>query len=518
MMARRRAFILPLVLVVIGLLTLTMASFVFFIRAETEGTLAFNQAQQARLAAESGLEMVTAVIRLDPHNARAWYDVPNVFRHGLVAAELYDRDSDPVRETGSREQILPQGVLAAPAWRFSVVGDSFVELADSESATMRFGITPEASKLHLNYATEGQLRQLMTPLFMDLGIDNTEELLAAVLDWRDEDSETREGGAENDYYQTLEPPYNAKNGPFDSVEELLLVKGFSAALLYGEDVNRNGILDPNENDGEESFPYYDNGDGTLNRGIAPFLTTWTREPDTALDNKARINLNADLAAIQAAMATSLTEEELEILTPAIAYISQLKGQNFNFTQLASVGELYQGADASDEGEATGGGALAGSPITLEQLPYLVDRFSVLSTEQTSAGIAGLININTAPARVLALIPGISADVAATLVETRNGLDAEQLRTPAWPITSEAVDVATFHALAAYTTTKAYQFHVEVLGYADHVQASSRIEWIVEMAGPIAQVRYRRNLSRLGWAWPVDDVEIAGEGVSVETGF
>src|SRR5436309_276227 len=40
-------------------------------------------------------------------------------------------------------------------------------------------------------------------------------------------------GAEDDYYSKLEPPYRAKNGPFDRVEELLLVRGVTKEIFEG---------------------------------------------------------------------------------------------------------------------------------------------------------------------------------------------------------------------------------------------------------------------------------------------
>ncbi|MFH1747568.1 MAG: hypothetical protein ABIG44_11045 [Planctomycetota bacterium] len=514
MRVSRRAIILPVVLVVISLLALTMAGFIFFVRAETAGTLAHGDLQQARLAAESGLEEIIATLRLNPHDTSVWFDSPGRFRHTLIWSEGYEREDDPVAQTGTRESLFEEYAVPPHAWRFSAVGDSFVEPSDAESRSMRFGITPEGSRLHLNVAEEEQIGRLLTPLLFDLQVENTEELINALLDWRDEDDETRDGGAESEYYNTLEPPYNAKNAPFDSVEELMLVKGFNAAVLYGEDTNRNGILDPNEDDGEESFPYYDNMDGVLNRGIAPFLTIWTREPDTALDNRARINLTQDTALVQAQIEDTFTEEELEICEGAVNYILQQKQQGFNFAQLGSPAELYQGIDALSEEERAGGGALANSPITLEELPYVMNRFSIRTAEQLQEGTPGLININTAPLRVLELIPGLTDETVTNLVEMRPQQDSTALRTTAWPMTSGAVDIATFHAMAPYITTKSYQFHVEVLGYADHVKVSRRYEWIVEMAGPLAQVRYWRDLSSLGFAWPIDDEEVAGEGVEM----
>ncbi|RMF77247.1 MAG: hypothetical protein D6744_11530, partial [Planctomycetota bacterium] len=64
----RRGIILAVVLVVISLMALLMASFLYFIRAEGSGILAARDRHQARLAAESGLEDVTVLLRTEPHN------------------------------------------------------------------------------------------------------------------------------------------------------------------------------------------------------------------------------------------------------------------------------------------------------------------------------------------------------------------------------------------------------------------------------------------------------------------
>ncbi len=63
------------------------------------------------------------------------------------------------------------------------------------------------------------------------------EIIDSLIDWidsNDGDGE-EEYGAEDSYYQSLTPPYLCKNGPVESIEELLLVKGFSSELLYGTD-------------------------------------------------------------------------------------------------------------------------------------------------------------------------------------------------------------------------------------------------------------------------------------------
>lgn len=56
------------------------------------------------------------------------------------------------------------------------------------------------------------------------------ELVQGVLDWLDGDLDPRfPGGAEDDHYLRLEPPYRAANRPLASVTELRLVTGFDAA-------------------------------------------------------------------------------------------------------------------------------------------------------------------------------------------------------------------------------------------------------------------------------------------------
>ena len=57
----------------------------------------------------------------------------------------------------------------------------------------------------------------------------------SILDWRDHDSLSREHGAESDFYMKQRQPYRAKNSFFDSPEELLLVRGVTAELFYGEE-------------------------------------------------------------------------------------------------------------------------------------------------------------------------------------------------------------------------------------------------------------------------------------------
>jgi len=63
--------------------------------------------------------------------------------------------------------------------------------------------------------------------------DERTALVDAVLDWIDTDNLELATGAEEEFYQDLDPPRHCKNAPLDSFEELLLVHGFTPEMLYG---------------------------------------------------------------------------------------------------------------------------------------------------------------------------------------------------------------------------------------------------------------------------------------------
>jgi len=104
-------------------------------------------------------------------------------------------------------------------------------------------VIDESSKLNINTATKEQL----------LGLpDMLEEIADAIIDWRDSDDVPSGAGVESGYYESLSYGYMARNGPFRTLRELLLVKDVTEELFYGEDTNLNGRLDYNERDGRES--------------------------------------------------------------------------------------------------------------------------------------------------------------------------------------------------------------------------------------------------------------------------
>jgi len=86
------------------------------------------------------------------------------------------------------------------------------------------------------------LRFLLSGRFAVDDAGQAAALVDALSDWLDRDDEERDHGAENGYYQSLSPPYSCANGPLRYPEELLLVKGFSRKIVYGDE-EHEGIID-----------------------------------------------------------------------------------------------------------------------------------------------------------------------------------------------------------------------------------------------------------------------------------
>lgn len=291
----RRGMVLLVVLVVIVLLSLGAYTFSEYMVIATRATAYNGKSIQARALADSGVEFVSVLLADRASlNTLGLYHNPSLFQGHLLLNSLQ----------------------ASGRGRFTVIAP--VE-GDPTARHVRFGLVDESSKLNLNAiaalvpaptaatssssssttsgsssntssttATADQTEGLANPLMGLPGM--TLEISEAIFDWIDEDTDQRDHGAENEYYQSLTPPYECKNGKLETLDELLLIRGVTPQLLFGEDANRNGLLDPNENDGPLTAPL-DNADGLLNRGWSAYLTVYSRELNLQSDRTSKIDVN-----------------------------------------------------------------------------------------------------------------------------------------------------------------------------------------------------------------------------------
>ena len=468
--AGRRGLILPVVLMILALLGLLAASFSFQVNADYAATQALVEWMQTRLAAEAGFHYVTLLLRESLNDVNAWHDNEEKLRGVLVWSSSRGQASFGEVEDFDKEG---QEESYEPAYRFSIVAD---DPADDEVG-VRYGITDESSKLNINKATAEQLTTLIAQVVPEEVA--AEPLVAALLDWRDADEDLQSNGAESEYYRSLRVPYRCKNAPFDTVEELLMVRGFTGQVLYGEDADRNGLLSLNENDGELTFPP-DNEDDALNRGLYPYVTVYSVDYDRAADNQPRVPLAGGGEDSRARLEKFFSTEETDYLLSGGAGGGQDRAASLSgYLGLAS----------------TNG---ASSPFELEDFPRIVDR----CTLRTALELPGLININTAPAIVLRCLGDMTEAEIAAIVEKRAALSSESKQTTAWLLTEGVLDQDKYDSIANYITARGLQFNVEVIGYGDHVGSRTRLQIVFALRGPVPQIVYYRDLTNLGATYPL----------------
>jgi DNA uptake protein ComE-like DNA-binding protein len=438
--------VLVAVLVIIALAALAAATLMYRAQAEITAAVAGSRRHQAYAAAMSGLQRAMAVMTAARADREVWYDNPDLFSGQLVCSDGVNR------------------------WYFTIYAYN-----PSDPETLRNGLTDEASKINLNVAGESVLQEL--PGMMP-------ELVDSLLDYRDSDDEPRMGGAEQDYYDRLPYPYLIKNGPLGTLEELLLIKGFNASVVYGEDHNLNGLLEDNEDDGEESFPP-DNGDGLLDRGLLGSGTVWSYELNLANDGEQRINLNAgrDLG-------------RADLRRETVEFIELYRAEGNTFGHPSELLEMrYQLRARHDRMPA---GQWIDSGVGAQDLPDVLDR---LTTEGPM--LFGKVNVNTASAVALAALPGIDEDLAEQIVQMRPSVDPVAKETPAWLYTENLVSADRFKEMAPMLTARSYQFRLRCVAYGWPCGQFRVIEAVIDLARGSPRILYQRDLTRLGVPFAID---------------
>ena len=292
--APRRGYTLVAVLGVVAVLSLAAYRFADGMSGEYAVAVRSREAAQARAFAASGI-----------HHAAALLADPSVMADTL-SGNPYD-----VPGSFSNIPVGPQDGLRGGG-RFSLlsVGDTYTGTGEARYV-VRSGPADEMGKINLNawMAVDPTGQALYAAL---LKLPNmTEEIADAVIDWMDSDDSQRPSGAESAYYGGLTPPYQAKNGPLATVAELLLVKGVTPQLLFGNDRNRNGKQDPGEADGND-----------FDRGWSEYLTVYGRELDVDINGNPRVKVNdpqGDYTAISQALTTAVGQEASDYILAARFY-------------------------------------------------------------------------------------------------------------------------------------------------------------------------------------------------------
>jgi type II secretory pathway component PulK len=342
-----------------------------------------------------------------------------------------------------------------------LVGDSHFWLIgrnDGQSAAdeMTFGLVDEGAKLNLNNPN-------VTAEMLELLSGMTSEFAAAIIDWRDANEDVTSGGAEAETYARLRPPYLCKNANFDTVNELRLVAGATQDILFGEDLNQNGVLDPNETDLDR--------DGIADGGILEYVTVYSREPNTRADGTARVNVN------QRQELDALLQERL-----GASRASQILGPGGPGAPWPPGGTPFRSLLAF----------YTVSRMTEEEFMQIEADI----TTESGAFIEGRVNVNTASAAVLTCIPGIGEDKAIELVNYRLS-NSESLNSVAWVkniLNSEQMDQA-----GPFLTGQTYAFTADIAALGPFGRGYRRTRFVFDLTEGAPKIIYRQNLNSLGWA-------------------
>ncbi|HEX5397919.1 MAG TPA: helix-hairpin-helix domain-containing protein [Verrucomicrobiae bacterium] len=279
-----------------------------------------------------------------------------------------------------------------------------------EGGGILYGVSDEESRLNLNAAATNELLQLpgMTPV-----------VAAAIVDWRDADNDVSPGGAEAPYYASLQPPRQPRNGPFETVRELLMVRGVTSSLLFGDDAHQNGFL-PSAAMARNDFSDAAFHSSDVDSGWAGIVTVDSSINNVSASGQTRVNIqSADEAAL-----TAVPGITPEIARAIVAYRGQHPYQSIADlldvtaptrsqpqNQAAPQSSGNQGPNTPNAAQ----GQSAGPEVINQNL--LMDIADSL-TANSGQNLPGAIDLNTASRDVLACLPGLDPQLAQAIISYR----------------------------------------------------------------------------------------------------
>jgi len=189
---------------VLVILSLIVGSFAF--EVNLEGMIVSHKRKKfrAEMMARSGMEYAKAI--LDQRNNAKELEIEDMAedRDGFLQAALY----------------IKRGLSTSSTIEFEDGGKFTVTLESAEAGR------------NINLLT----REQWLDIFEMANVPSTEwdAMIDCLQDWIDKNDLHQLDGAESDDPFYEEAGYPVKNGPLDSVEELLLVKNWGADILYGK--------------------------------------------------------------------------------------------------------------------------------------------------------------------------------------------------------------------------------------------------------------------------------------------
>jgi competence ComEA-like helix-hairpin-helix protein len=353
-----------------------------------------------------------------------------------------------------------------------------------EGGGVLYGASDEESRLNVNTASAYELSKLyaMTP-----------DVVAAIVDWRDEDSTPSPGGAEADYYLSLQPPYLPRNGPVQTLRELLMVRGITSDLFLAKDHHQNGILESDDDVSQENIS------DMLDLGWAGQMTV-----DSSVENVS--GAGVERVNIQSADQTALTGVRgitADIARAIIAY----RGQN-RLNSIADLLDVVAAPNNQNQGGAPGGvnapgntpnpqnPGSPGAPAANPSGPKVIDENLLMDigddvTADSGSDLPGLININSASLEVLSCLPGVTRELAQAIISFRQSNGS--FPNIAWLLKVPGFNSDLLKQLAPRITARSETFRILCEGRITSNGVRQRIQEIVRIGlRTVTTVSYRED--------------------------
>jgi len=324
-----------------------------------------------------------------------------------------------------------------------------------------------------------------------------------------------------------------KQGGLNDLNDLLLSERIDLLTLYGEDQNGNGLLDPNEDDGDQSWPP-DNADGVLDGGLAVYLTTWSAARNVASDGSERINLNSASADEIAKSVTGITEQEAESivahreknkfasiadlldveLVEKVAEKPKEQSDKQAKTPRKPEGEASEQAKTPEkpEGSSESGGQPSEQPKKPEkaeggdkkpqttvrgtgQKAFDMNKFRQIADEVTTQDeevLKGVVNVNTAAVEVLACLPGLD-DALARRITTWRRTHTAGFETATDLLDVEGVSMDVFKQLYQLVSARSDVFSVRSFGVLETGDMYCCVGAVIDRTGDTAKIQHWREL-------------------------
>jgi len=322
-----------------------------------------------------------------------------------------------------------------------------------------FGVRDEASRLNLNTATSEML----------LAIPNLPDGFAeAAITWRG----TAGDDTPVDEYLMLDDPYYCKHAPFETIEELLLVRDATPELIYGNAAARSAYAEVDNSSAWQDDAFNPGGTfpvsllmGQTADGLFDYLTVYSREPNTGISGERKTNVNS--------AGNDLLSELLSEIVPQ-SRLPQVMSRIRNGRPFDNIFDFY-----------------FRSELTFDEFSMIADSITTREEEV----LQGLVNVNTAPCHVLLCLPGLDEGDVDAIIQGRQSYNTDT-ESVAW--VANVLDREKLVGIGGLITVRSFQFSADILAVSGNGRAFRCYRAVIDATTSPPRVLYWKDLTHQGW--------------------